>query len=141
QKLIEDVVDKFELTSEQERAFRIIANHAVTPGSDLGGLIMYVGGMAGTGKSQVIKALMDFFKSRNESHRFVVLALTGTAAALLLGSTYHSILGVPIDGQTALRNETTNNAQVKVRLDGVDYIFLDEVSMVSCSDNYSLQRP
>jgi len=136
QNLIEEVVEKFELTSDQERAFRIIANHAVTPGSEQ--LMMYVGGMAGTGKSQVIKALMDFFKSRNESHRFVVLAPTGTAAALLHGSTYHSILGVPIDGQTALRNETTNNAQVKARLDGVDYIFLDEVSMVSCSDNYKI---
>jgi hypothetical protein len=136
QKLIEDVVEKFELTSDQERAFRIIANHAVTPASEQ--LIMYVGGMAGTGKSQVIKALMEFFKSRNESHRFVVLAPTGTAAALLQGSTYHSILGVPIDGQTALRNETTNNAQVKARLDGVDYNFLDEVSMVSCSDNYKI---
>src|SRR3984885_12624838 len=56
---------------------------------------------------------MEFFKSRNESHRFVVLAPTGTAAALLHGSTYHSFLGVPIDGQTAFRNETTNNAQVK----------------------------
>jgi len=32
-KLIEGVVEKFELTSDQERAFRIIANHAVTPGS------------------------------------------------------------------------------------------------------------
>src|SRR5882762_7877117 len=39
----------------------------------------------------------ELFKSRNESHRFVVLAPTGTAAALLHGSTYHSILGVPID--------------------------------------------
>ena len=136
QKLIEDVVEKFELTSEQERAFRIIANHAVAPGSEQ--LIMYVGGMAGTGKSQVIKALMEFFKYRNESHRFVVLAPTGTAAALLRGSTYHSFLGVPIDGQTALRNETTNNAQVKTRLDGVEYIFLDEVSMVSCDDNYKI---
>src|ERR1700677_1883412 len=94
--LIEDIIGKFELTCEQERAFRIIANHAVTPGS--GQLTMYVGGMGGTGKSQVIKALMDFFKSRNESHRFVVLAPTGTAAALLHGSTYHSFLGVPIDG-------------------------------------------
>ena len=37
----------------------------------------------------------------------IVLAPTGTAAALLNGSTYHSILGVPIDGQTVLRNETT----------------------------------
>jgi hypothetical protein len=31
QKLIEDVVEKFELTSDQERTFRIIANHAVIP--------------------------------------------------------------------------------------------------------------
>jgi hypothetical protein len=37
--------------------------------------------------------------------------------------------------QTTLRNETTNNPQVKTRLDGVKYIFLDEVSMVSCNDN------
>src|ERR1700728_1611209 len=136
QKLIEDVVDKFELTSDQERAFRIVANHAVSPGSEQ--LMMYVGGMGGTGKSQVIKALMEFYKSRNESHRFVVLAPTGTAAALLHGSTYHSFLGVPIDGQTAFRNETTNNAQVKTRLDGVEYIFLDEVSMVACNDNYKI---
>ena len=136
QKLIEDVVEKFELTSDQERAFRIIANHAVTPGSEQ--LMMYVGGMGGTGKSQVIKALMDFYKSRNESHRFVVLAPTGTAAALLHGSTYHSFLGVPIDGQTAFRNETTNNAQVKTRLDGVEYIFLDEISLVACHDNYKI---
>jgi len=42
--LIEDVIEKFKLTSDQERAFRIIANHAVTP--DLNQLIMYVGGMA-----------------------------------------------------------------------------------------------
>jgi len=141
--LIEGVVKKFELTSDQERAFRIIANHAVTPGSEQ--LIMYVGGMAGTGKSQVIKALMNFLHPEMNLTDLGVLAPTGTAAALLHGSTYHSILGVPIDGQTALRNETTNNAQVKARLDGVDYTFLDEVSMVSCSDNYKissqLQRP
>src|ERR1700677_2701811 len=58
QKLIEDVVEKFELTSDQERAFRIVANHAVSPGSEQ--LMMYIGGMGGTGKSQVIKALMEF---------------------------------------------------------------------------------
>src|SRR6202041_342640 len=136
QKLIEDVVEKFELTSDQERAFRIVANHAVSPGSEQ--LMMYVGGMGGTGKSQIIKALMEFYKSRNESHRFVVLAPTGTAAALLHGSTYHLFLGVLIDGQTAFKNEVTNNAQVKTRLDGVEYIFLDEVSMVACNDNYKI---
>jgi hypothetical protein len=59
QKLIEDVIATFDLTSEQERAFRTITNHAVTPGSEQ--LMMYVGGMGGTGKSQAIKALMDFY--------------------------------------------------------------------------------
>jgi hypothetical protein len=108
----------------------------VTPGAEQ--LIMYIGAMGGTGISQVIKALMDFFKSRNESHRFVVLAPTGTAAELLHGSMYHSFLAVPIDGQPALRNETTNNSLVKARLDGVEYIFLDEVSMVSCDNNYKI---
>jgi len=75
---------------------------------------MYVGGMAGTGKISSHQSTHDFFKSRMNP-QIVVLAPTGTAAALLHGSTYHSILGVPIDGQTALRNETTNNAQVKAR--------------------------
>jgi ATP-dependent DNA helicase PIF1 len=48
----------------------------------------------GTGKSQVIKALMDLFKKRKESHRFILLAPTRTAATLLGGSTYHSFLGI-----------------------------------------------
>src|SRR5882762_8184635 len=81
---------------------------------------------------------MDFFKSRNESHRFVVLAPTGTAAALIHGSMYHSFLGVPIDGQPALRNETTNNSPVKARLDGVEYVFWDEVSMALYDNNYKI---
>jgi hypothetical protein len=50
--------------------------------------------MGGTGKSQVIKALKRFFEKMNESHRFVILGPTGTSAALLGGSTYHSFLGV-----------------------------------------------
>jgi len=91
--------------------------------------------------SQVIMALIDFFKSRNESHRFVVLAPTGTAAALLHGLTYHSFLGVPIDGQPALRNEMTSNSLVQARLDRVEYIFLDEVSMVLCDNNYKSSAP
>jgi thymidylate kinase len=85
-------VSDFSLNIDQERAFRIIANHAST--EKPGQLIMYIGGMAGTGKSQVIKALTAFFEKRNESHRIVITAPTGTAAALVGGSTYHSILGI-----------------------------------------------
>ena len=50
--------------------------------------------MGGTGKTQVIKALISLFVRRNEAHRFAVVAPTGNAAANIGGSTYHSLLGI-----------------------------------------------
>src|SRR6202051_2240264 len=131
QNIIDSTVTDFLLNTEQERAFRIIVNHASTEKPEQ--LIMYIGGMAGTGKSQVIKALTAFFERRNESHRIVITAPTGTAAALVGGSTYHSILG--INDKSA---STMSMAKVRTRLDGVDYMFLDEVSMLSCHDMYNI---
>lgn len=96
---------------------------------------MHLAGMAGTGKSRVINALMYFFLERKEAHRFIVLAPTGSAAALLNGSTYHSILG--IHGST-LRTSDKALSDICKKLDGVDYIFLDEVSMLSCRDLYKI---
>ena len=78
--MIDSVIKKFDLNSEQERAFRIVANHATIDNPTQ--LKMYLGGMGGTGKSQVLKALMEFFKERNESYRIMILASTGSAAAL-----------------------------------------------------------
>jgi hypothetical protein len=130
QKHIDQCVNDFNLNTEQNRAFRIIANHATTPQSEQ--LKMYLGGMGGTGKSQVFKALMQFFTLRSESHRFVVLGPTGTSAALLCGSTYHSFLGI------GMGDTMRNIAQVKARLEGVDYILVDEVSMLSCHDMYKI---
>src|ERR1700692_1029594 len=131
QNIIDNTVSDFLLNTEQERAFCIIANHASTEKPEQ--LIMYIGGMAGTGKSQVIKALTAFFERRNESHCIVITAPTGTAAALVGGSTYHSILGIN-DKSTS----TISMAKVRTRLDGVNYMFLDEVSMLSCHDLYNI---
>ena len=122
------------LNEEQERAFRIIANHVVLPNSEP--LKMYIGGMGGTGKSQVLKAVSSFFQSRYEAYRFIIVAPTGTAAALLSGSTYHSVLG--INDMSSHVQATKTLAQVRSRLLGVDYIFLDEVSMLSCHDMYRI---
>ncbi len=134
QKSIDQTVENFNLNTEQERAFRIIANHAVTP--QVEHLKMYLGGMGGTGKSQVIKALIDLFRQRNETHRFVVLGPTGTSAALLGGSTYHSFLG--IRSGDSVQNQSVTMAQIRGRLEGVDYIFLDEVSMLACHAMYKI---
>ena len=141
QNMVEIVFHNFSLNEEQERAFRIIANHtsSLTPEQ----LKMYLGGMGGTGKSQVIKAVIDLFKKRKESHRFIVLAPTGTAAALLNGSTYHRALGIMSqseDGINYSRNEGAIINEVRTRLQGVEYIFIDEVSMLSCRDLFFISR-
>lgn len=131
--VIAESITKFSLNTEQERAFRIVANHAVDPHAEQ--LKMYLGGMGGTGKSQVLKALGHFFSERKESHRFLVVAPTGTAAALLGGSTYHYMFGINSysDG-----GSFGGLPQIKSRLAGVEYVFLDEVSMLSARDLYKI---
>jgi hypothetical protein len=131
QKSIDNVSITFNLNKEQDRAFRIVANHACSPDSEQ--LKMNIAGMGGTGKTQVIKALVEFFKLRNESYRLIIVAPTGSAAALLQGSTYHSMFGINSDGKCS---SAIQLAQVKERLEGVQYVFLDEVSMLSCRDMY-----
>ena len=81
------IVKDFTLNEEQERAFRIIANHS-TLGHMAAPLWMYIGGMVGTGKLQVIKSLIKFFEAKGKSVAFLILAPTGSAASLVGDSTY-----------------------------------------------------
>ncbi|KAF6741383.1 hypothetical protein DFP72DRAFT_833742, partial [Ephemerocybe angulata] len=92
--LMDRVIGDFSLNEGQQKAFRIIANHALC--IDPRQLLMHLGGLGGTGKSTVIKALCAFFNSRDESYRFVLLGPTGTSAALIGGSTYHTYLSINI---------------------------------------------
>ncbi|KAF8239960.1 hypothetical protein L208DRAFT_1556261 [Tricholoma matsutake] len=128
---INAVLKKYDLNEEQERAYQIVANHSCSESPDQ--LKMNMSGMAGTGKTRVLEALIELFRWKKESHRLVVVAPTGSAAALLSGSTYHSMFGINSDGE---KTSATQLAQVKTKLQGVDYVFLDEVSMLSCRDIY-----
>lgn len=130
---MEQVVYKFRLNKEQERAFRIAANHSLCLSPEP--LRMYIGGMGGTGKTQVIRALLDWFDRRGEGYRMAILAPTGSAASIVNGSTYHSFLGVRT-GERRGHGESGGPAleEARSRMRGVDYIFLDEMSMVSCQD-------
>ena len=133
---MDSVASMFHLNADQERAFRIVANHSCRPTSEK--LKMHIGGMGGTGKSQVLKALMEFFERKKESHRFIIVAPTGSAAALLGGSTYHYMFG--INDYASIKSTNLQFAEVKQRLLGVDYIFMDEVSMLSCKDIYRISE-
>ena len=96
QETIDQVAKDFDLNKEQERAYHIIANHSCSESPDQ--LKMNIAGMAGTGKTQVLLALMHFFSFKNEAYHLVIMAPTGSAAALLGGSTYHYMFGIDSDG-------------------------------------------
>lgn len=81
----------------------------------------------------MLKALVEFFKQWKESHCLIIVAPTGSAVALLNGLTYHAMFSINTDGG---RTSNIQLAQVKSRLEGVHYMFLDEVSMLSCRDMY-----
>ncbi|KAJ7452796.1 hypothetical protein FB451DRAFT_992578, partial [Mycena latifolia] len=83
--IMSSIVMSYKLNTEQSRAFKIVADHA--SGAPVMPLRMYMGGMGGTGKTQVLHAIIDFFTRRKEEHRFIVLGPTGSTAALLNGST------------------------------------------------------
>ena len=75
---IEHIIHQFTLNEEQQRAFKVIASHSLKDKNDQ--LRMFIGGPGGTGKSRVLDALREFFKSRNQSHRFRLASFTGVAA-------------------------------------------------------------
>ncbi len=128
------ILQEFALNYEQERAFRLVTNHSSGPKGNP--LKMYIGGMGGMGKTCVLQALVAYFKALGESYHLVVVAPTGTAAALIGGSTYHYIFGINDARGDNILNKLLS--EVKSCLNGVNYVFFDEVSMLSCSDLYRI---
>ena len=63
------------------------------------------------------------------------LAPTGAAAALIGRSTYHSMLGI---GREKGSESANSLLSVRARLQNVDYIFVDEISMVDCHSLYTI---
>ena len=133
--LVSQLIREFQLNKEQCLAFKIIAAHLLDTTARAPHLRMYIGGMGGTGKSRVIKCVLEFLRKRNESHRYMVMAPTGSAACLIDGSTIHSTLGLGINGIDATQMHLD---QLMGRLKLVDLLIVDEISMVSCKDLYCM---
>lgn len=86
-----------------------------------------VQGKAGTGKSATIKAMCRILSENQIGYQ--VLAPTGQAAANIDGSTLHSFLKIPVQGEMLpLRGENLNNFQRKMR--NIPFIIIDEYSMI-----------
>ncbi|EIN03438.1 hypothetical protein PUNSTDRAFT_78186, partial [Punctularia strigosozonata HHB-11173 SS5] len=125
--LIHDIIIEFSLNEEQERAFKMVVEGCT---GDQKQLMMYIGGMGGTGKSQVFKAITAFFERRGEAYRFMIMAPTGSAAANVGGSTYASLLGIGRDEFGS--SSVATLSKIRERIGRADVFLIDEVSMVSC---------
>ncbi|KAF5309724.1 hypothetical protein D9611_014437 [Ephemerocybe angulata] len=130
---MQGVISAYSLNEEQIRAFNIIAKHSISVNPEP--LLMYIGGMGGTGKTRVIDSLRSWFDIRSEHNRMAVTAPTGAAASVVQGSTYHSYLGVATGDRRAYTQRGGKALdEARLRLKGVNYVFMDEISMVSCQD-------
>lgn len=97
-------IQKWTLNTEQERAFRIDARHAMKKPEQL---LMYLGGPGGSGKSRVVNALRDFFGLRNGTRCFRLAAYTGVTARNIGGPTLHALPQMNLDGMRARRRGGT----------------------------------
>ena len=87
-------------------------------------LRMVVSGTAGTGKSYLIQCLKLLLKDR-----LCVAAPTGVAAFNVDGYTFHSLLSLPVKGDFKPL-EGKRLQTIQQTLAAVDYIIIDEMSMV-----------
>jgi hypothetical protein len=128
-----DMVAEFSLNVEQAWAFHIVTEHSVKCCSEQ--LWMYIGGSGGTDKSRVINVLKQFFRQCNEDQRFRSASYTGVAARNISGTTLHAALSL---GQCVNKSaQTRTNRDLIAMWEGVDYLFIDEVSMIGT--NFMLQ--
>jgi hypothetical protein len=125
---IEAVIKIWGLNVEQQRAFRLVACKSFAPTGDP--LRLYIAGAAGTGKSQVINALRDFFQQRSQERRFRVCCFMGVAAKNVGGMTLHAALSM--SGRQHNCSSAKSNNELVAMWEGVDFLFIDEISMISC---------
>lgn len=123
--VVHEVIEEFRLQSnpEQSRAFEIVARHVCYGGKQL---LMYVGGVGGTGKSHVVNAILRLFDRLSRRGEIHVSAPTGAAAILIGGYTIHSLVSLPA-------REGVNLQELANTWRGVRYVIIDEVSMVGAA--------
>lgn len=91
---------------------------------------MFLSGPGGTGKSTVINAICTYFILRGQERRFHLTSYTGIAAHNISGMTLHSALMLNQKSKHSNSSKTKND--LVSMWQGVDYLFIDEISMVRC---------
>ena len=115
---------QFKLNKKQKVAFNKAISNVIKRErkEETEQIIMYVGGAGGTGKSQVIKAIVAFHKEIKAKRKVKLTANTGTAAKHIGGSTTTSLFNF----------RRGNTTKLQKKFEEVDTVIVDEVSMIGC---------
>lgn len=89
---------------------------------------LFITGGAGTGKSFLLRHFLN-----QQKEKIPVLASTGAAAILIGGRTFHSFFGLGImqGGAEATIAKALDNKRLRKRMNSVETIIIDEISMLS----------
>ena len=115
-------IDAESLSNEQRRAAEIPLERKCNA---------FITGAAGTGKSFVLKYLIQ--EMHNRGIRYGIAAPTGVAAVNVGGSTLHSFFGIGLGTGSVptLIKKVKKNKEAVRRIDETDVLCIDEVSMLS----------
>jgi hypothetical protein len=108
-------------------------------------LRMFLSGEGGTGKSQVLKLVIEFARlhfGRTEGHHGSVIAMgpTGPSAHNIRGFTYHSVAGL---GSPSSKGNRIGRQTAKAKgetMKGVKLFIIDEISLISKEDLGNLEQ-
>jgi hypothetical protein len=147
--------ESYTLNQRQTIAFKLLCRQLdrVARGeAEVPQLCQFVGGEGGTGKSRIVEAVVELFESKGLSHRLLVTATSGAAAARINGITIHSACGFSKDmvqssSKDAFDRFTTPNS-TGLRVDGqsrMDWqekqmLIIDEVSMLGARTLYAVNE-
>jgi ATP-dependent DNA helicase PIF1 len=95
---------------------------------------VFITGVAGTGKSLVLKKALEYMSKQHTSRRpndYVAVAPTGSTAIALEGQTLHSFAGIGIPKMATDFGKTKSNKNTAKHWKDLRVLVLDEVSMVS----------
>src|ERR1051326_1883177 len=140
------LAESFTLNHRQRVALRLLCRQLDrVHGSESGGtpqLCQFVGGEGGCGKSRIIEPVVRLFANKGLSHRLLVTATSGTAAAGINGITIHSACNFSKDNLWSTSDNRMDRSSMpdsaSLRIDGrtrMDWqekhmLIIDEVSML-----------
>lgn len=144
----------FTLNKRQSIALRLICQHLDQVQGDESRnsqLCQFIGGEGGTGKSRIIEAIVQVFAAKGMSHRLLVTATSGAAAARINGVTIHSACRIVKDSsRMSAKNPEgfTPSAPADLFIDGQTrmnwqekyMLIIDEVSMLGARTLYLVNQ-